>query len=444
MAIGEVIGLSLIGGAVCLGLTMIDKEKRQVKRELEEVFEINKIYSLMRVGENERKYECKITKIDKTSTGFIITLVLPKGYALQKFLDKVDVMEQATASSIKAKYIRGRTVKLTMGCIPVYESMEYGEHLIQDGHISIPYYTPFGIKYLDFHDEATCHMIVAGATRMGKTVFIRLLFANILKSTGGKVRFFYVNNKVEDYFPFIGIPQIPEPAETIGEAIAMMYQVRGEIMRRKSILRSKRDCVNVKQFNKKYPNEYIEPMFVVFDEYGRFIDDSDESQELQDLILEVSETAGYLDIHLVIATQRPDATTVLKPRIRANILSRVCFQTADEANSKIVVHSEDAFNLGEVAGRAIVLDGMRSVAQIPYISEEDTMDLLHEFRGNRYENKPERQPDNHVIEEIQSVEQGSDSSDSMPGSEEATCDSEPYYEEIKPRKPRSRGKKTKG
>jgi hypothetical protein len=64
MAIGEVIGLSLIGGAVCIGLTMIDKEKRQVKRELEEVFEINKIYSLMRVGENERKYECKITKID--------------------------------------------------------------------------------------------------------------------------------------------------------------------------------------------------------------------------------------------------------------------------------------------------------------------------------------------------------------------------------------------
>jgi S-DNA-T family DNA segregation ATPase FtsK/SpoIIIE len=353
-------------------------------------------------------------------------------------------MEQATASSIKAKYIRGRTVKLTMGCIPVYESMEYGEHLIKDGTISIPYYTPFGIKYLDFHDEATCHMIVAGATRMGKTVFIRLLFTNILKSTGGKVRFFYVNNKVEDYFPFIGIPQIPEPAETIGEAIAMMYQVRGEIMRRKSILRSKRDCVNVKQFNKKYPNEYIEPMFVVFDEYGRFIDDSDESQELQDLILEVSETAGYLDIHLVIATQRPDATTVLKPRIRANILSRVCFQTADEANSKIVVHSDDAFNLGEVAGRAIVLDGMRSVAQIPYISEEDTMDLLHEFRGNRYENKPERQPDNHVIEEVQSVEPRSDSSDSMPGSETPTCDSEPYYEEIKPRKSRSRGKKTKG
>jgi DNA segregation ATPase FtsK/SpoIIIE-like protein len=185
-------------------------------------------------------------------------------------------------------------------------------------------------------------------------------------------------------------------------------------------------------------------MFVVFDEYGRFIDDSDESQELQDLILEVSETAGYLDIHLVIATQRPDATTVLKPRIRANILSRVCFQTADEANSKIVVHSEDAFKLGEVAGRAIILDGMRSVAQIPYISEEDTMDLLHEFRGNRYENKPERQPDINVIEEIQSDEQGSDRSDSMPGSESTSSDSEPYYEEIKPRKPRSRNKKTKG
>lgn len=443
MAIGEVIGLSLIGGAVCMGLSMIDKDKRQIKRELEEVFEINKIYSLMRVGENERKYECKITKMEKTSTGYIITLVIPKGYALQKFLDKVPVMEQATASSIKAKYVRGRTVQMTMGCIPVYETMEYGEHLIQEGQISIPYFTPFGIKYLDFHDEATCHMIAAGATRMGKTVFLRLLFVNILKATEGKVKFFYVNNKVEDYFPFIGIPQIPEPAETINEAIGTMYAVRGEIMRRKNILRSKRNCVNVKQFNQKYPDEYIEPMFVVFDEYGRFIDDSDESQELQDLILEVSETAGYLDIHLVIATQRPDATTVLKPRIRANILSRVCFQTADEANSKIVVHSDAAFNLGEVAGRAIILDGMRSVAQIPYISEEDTMDLLNEFRRPHHENKSEGQFNYPIVSEIQSDEQGSDREDSMPGGIESSSDSEPYYEEIKPPKSSSRGKKTK-
>lgn len=443
MVIGEIIGISLIGGAAAMALSMRDKDKRQIKNELEEVFEVNKVYSIVRVGENDRKYTCKITKMEKTTSGFIVTLVIPKGYALQKFLDKVPIMEQATASSIKAKYIRGRTVQLTLGCVPIYETMNYDESLIQDGELSIPYFTPFGTKYLNFHDEATCHLIVAGATRMGKTVFIRLLFTNILKATDGKVKFFYVNNKVEDYFPFIGIPQIPEPAETIGEAISTMYAVRGEIMRRKAKLREKKDCVNVKQFNKKYPEEYIEPMFVVFDEYGRFIDDSEDSEELQDLIQEISETAGYLDIHLVIATQRPDATTVLKPRIRANILTRVCFQTADGANSKIVIHTEDAANLGEIAGRAIVLDGMRSIGQIPYVSEEDTMDLLNQFRGNRYESEFKGQLNSEIVEEVSSTEQRSDWSDSLLGCEPPPCDSEQDYEEIIPRKPRPRGKKTK-
>ena len=443
MAIGEIVGISLIGGAAMMALSMRDKDKRQIKNELEEVFEVNKVYSIIRVGENERKHTCKITKMEKTTSGFIVTLVIPKGYALQKFLDKVPIMEQATASSIKAKYIRGRTVQLTLGCVPIYESMPYDETLIEEGELSIPYFTPFGTKYLNFHDEATCHLIVAGATRMGKTVFIRLLFTNILKATDGKVKFFYVNNKIEDYFPFIGIPQIPEPAETIGEAIGTMYAVRGEIMRRKAKLREKRNCVNVKQFNKKYPDEFIEPMFVVFDEYGRFIDDSEDSEELQDLIQEISETAGYLDIHLVIATQRPDATTVLKPRIRANILTRVCFQTADGANSKIVIHTEDAANLGEIAGRAIVLDGMRSIGQIPYVSEEDTMDLLNHFRRNTYESEFKGQLNSEIVEEVSSTEQRPNWSDSLPGCEQTTCDSEQDYEEIIPRKPRPRSKKTK-
>jgi hypothetical protein len=86
---------------------------------------------------------------------------------------------------------------------------------------------------------------------------------------------------------------------------------------------------------------------------------------------------------------------------------------------------------------------MRSIGQIPYVSEEDTMDLLNQFRGNHYESEFKGQLNSEIVEEISSVEQRPNWSDSLPGCEQTTCDSEQDYEEIIPRKPRPRSKKTK-
>ncbi len=286
-------------------------------------------------------------------------------------------------------------------------------------------------------------LIVAGATRMGKTVFVRLLFTHLMVATEGKVVFYYMNNKVEDYYPMQDVPQIPEPSESIEEAIATLYSVRNEIRERKKKLRKTKDAVNVRQYNEKHPEDYIPPMFVVFDEYGRFADESEESEELQSLVQEIAETAGYLDIHLVIATQRPDATSVLKPRIRANILTRVCFQTADAANSRIVIHTDDAAHLGEVRGRSIVLDGSRMLAQIPYLSEEQTMELLNPYRRDLHEIESKRFEDFNVAEEVPSAIEGSPSDDGLPRSSETLRNYQQDYEKVEPKRTRSSNSKTK-
>ncbi len=131
-------------------------DKREVKKDLTEVFETNKIETKIKTGELEKVFLPQILAVTKKTYGWNILVEVPKGYPIEKFTEKIPQMEQATASKIKAKHIRGRKVELQLGCKPLDERMDYDESLVIPEQLSIPYFTPFGIKYLNFHDEATC------------------------------------------------------------------------------------------------------------------------------------------------------------------------------------------------------------------------------------------------------------------------------------------------
>lgn len=410
----------------------LDREAEELREVLFDVLETLKVETRAVNDREDTIYKPLVWTPERRGYGWDIKVRLPKGYSVEKFQKNLPPVEQALVGKIEMKHIQGRDVLLKLGQKPLRERMDYDESLVIPGELSLPYYTPFGLRYLNFGDESCCHLIVAGATRMGKTVFLRLLFAHLILATEGKIKFYYINNKLEDYYPLAGVPQITEPAETTADAFAMLNEAKREIASRKAKLRASRDAVNVKQYNQKHPEDYIPPLFVVFDEYGRFAEDED----LQALVTEIAETAGYLDVHLVIATQRPDATTVLKPRIRANILTRVCFQTADEKNSEIVVHTPDAYNLGQIRGRAIVLDGMPMLAQVPYISEDKAMELLRPFRSEA-DAQSEGSEDPQLPSALPSFVSGPVGAVGLPGSRPTLGHRQPDYEAARPRRVRN-------
>jgi S-DNA-T family DNA segregation ATPase FtsK/SpoIIIE len=423
--------MAVIGGYVAIKYLLtpkIRREAEETKALLVEALELSKIETRA----DDEIHRPEVWGLERTRYGWKAQVRLPKGFTVEAFKKKLGAIEQATVSKIDVQHVKGREILLKLGMKPLRDRMDYDDSLLVLGELSLPYFTPFGVRHLNFSDEACCHLIVAGATRMGKTVFLRLLFTHLLRATSGKVKFYYVNNKLEDYYPLAGVPQIPKPAESTADAFAMLNSARQEIAARKEKLRASRDSVNVRQYNEKHPDDPIPPLFVVFDEYGRFAEDDD----LQDIVTEIAETAGYLDVHLVIATQRPDATTVLKPRIRANILTRVCFQTADEKNSEIVVHVPDAYHLSSIRGRAVVLDGMPMLAQIPYISEDRAMELLQPFRSEQ-DVEPERPDDFGLSSALPGFVKGPVRPASMPGTGKAMGYGEPDYEAPRPRRPRN-------
>jgi DNA segregation ATPase FtsK/SpoIIIE-like protein len=125
---------------------------------------------------------------------------------------------------------------------------------------------------------------------------------------------------------------------------------------------------------------HFKPIFLLVDEYARFSD----NKEIQKKVIELTETAGYVNIHLIITTQRPDARTVLPPRIKGNLLARICFTTADEANSVIILDRSGAESLGRIAGRAILSDSEYNIVQVPLITTDQVLEQLKPFRGNHH------------------------------------------------------------
>lgn len=342
----------------------------------------------------------KVEAVDRIEGGWEVHFKLPAGYTTQEFEKeaKVALEEVSYAGDATFHKLQGNRVSMRFGYATFSSSMPFLVHNRPRESLKVPLFSPFGTKYLNFNDETCCHLLIGGTTRMGKSVFIRLIITLLMLGTDGKISIYVFDNKINDLHPFKSIPQI-RMAETVQEANGVMTKIMVELDRRKSLLKSKGDVVDAKDYRAKYPEEAMEPIFIIVDEYARFAD----NDPFQENIMMIAETAGYLDVHLIVASQRPDVQTVLKPRIRANLLTRVCFTTTDEANSKLIIETPDAAHLGRIQGRAILMDGFPSKVQVPYLSADTAKKLLQPYTSEEIRNEQPRQTDRHVPEALQNL-----------------------------------------
>lgn len=406
MVIGHIIGAGLIVYGV--GQHMWNTPTRIFKKNLADM--LGKDFTIKSVTKTEYGYDTKI--------------LLPFDLPYAKFEKDLPLLEQNSYSQIEARHVMGRIVELKFGKVPL-TSVVYNPDLPLKS-LAIPFATHFGLKWLDFRDETSCHVLVGGATRMGKTVALRLMTTHLMRTTEGKIKIVFCDNKITDLYMFRNIPQITI-AESQVEVAAQLEEIIKVIERRKQKLKDHADCVDLKQYREKYPSDPVEPIFIIIDEYGRYADNDD----IQDMIINIAETAGYLDVHLVISAQRPDASEVLDPRIKANIVTRIAFSTSDTTNSNIILGTPDAAYLGRIQGRAILLDGVMYKVQVPYLSPEFTEKLLQPYykkAGKKHDKQGSTS--SQYLEEIPHNVQGSNSQVDMPRSSEPCSDSQPTLKEI--------------
>jgi DNA segregation ATPase FtsK/SpoIIIE, S-DNA-T family len=190
------------------------------------------------------------------------------------------------------------------------------------------------------------HLLVAGATGAGKSVWINgLLLSLLYRYAPSQLGIILVDMKRVELKLYDGVPHLLSPVITDAEkAINSLKWTVLEMERRYKILEEtgKR---NIRDYNKyadtvsKQRMSYI--VFVV-DELGDLMMLA--KNEVEPIIVRLTQMSRAVGIHIVLGTQRPD-TQVVTGLIKANIPTRIAFAVASQIDSRVILDQVGAEKL---------------------------------------------------------------------------------------------------
>ncbi len=190
------------------------------------------------------------------------------------------------------------------------------------------------------------HLLVAGSTGTGKSVFINSLICSLLyRYTPKQLKLILVDPKMVELASYEGIPHLMLPVVVDSKKASLALRWVVDEMERRYTSMHKMGVRHLEAFNDKLTNMSedeataggFEPMpyiVVIIDEYADLMAVSPKEVELS--IMRLAQKARASGIHLVLATQRP-STDVVTGTIKANFPSRISFRVASAVDAKTIL-----------------------------------------------------------------------------------------------------------
>ncbi len=188
------------------------------------------------------------------------------------------------------------------------------------------------------------HLLVAGTTGSGKSVFLNtIIMSIILNKTPDEVELIMVDPKMVELGAYNSIPHLIQPVIYDNrETLNSLRWLDSEMMRRYNLFAS----VGVKTIhdynNTVSTDERLSRIVMIIDEYMELMYYAPE--ELEELVKRISRLARSAGVHLVMSTQRP-SKNVITPEIKANIPCRASFTVVDWRESKTILDRTGAERL---------------------------------------------------------------------------------------------------
>ncbi|MCF7843986.1 DNA translocase FtsK [Candidatus Gracilibacteria bacterium] len=257
--------------------------------------------------------------------------------------------------------------------------------------------------------EKMPHLLVAGATRTGKSITLQNILISLLyKNSPYDLKLIILDPKRVEFTAYHNLPHLYTPVikEPKGAIKALNWAIQ-EMERRYEIL-AEHGQVNVSDYNKKVLSPALEKaskkgkigdeltgippkmpyIVIIFDEYNDFM--LSYPKEISPLITALSQKGRAAGVHLILATQRPDVK-VITGTIKANIPARIALKTTSQIDSRTILDSsgaEDLLGNGDMLYMAS--DNPRLVRiQAPFISVEEIKAVITHIKQDNVDFIPE-------------------------------------------------------
>ncbi len=235
------------------------------------------------------------------------------------------------------------------------------------------------------------HMLIAGATGQGKSVCLNSIINGLLMTkTPDELKLIMVDPKSVEFSAYASLPHLIVPVITDNKKVIFSLHWAVAEMEKRLKLFARAGVRNIYDYNSR-------PHFTQTDLFGADAAADKELDKVPYIVIIIDEVADLMatsakevvpdisrltakaraaGIHLILATQRPDAK-VITGTIKANIPGRVSFKTATSIDSRTILDDTGAENL---IGRGDMLfkskDGSLVRAQGAWISDPDINSVI--------------------------------------------------------------------
>ena len=202
------------------------------------------------------------------------------------------------------------------------------------------------------------HILLGGSTGSGKSVLLKLLVMQCVKK-GATVY-------IADFKGGVDFPTVwHEKCRIITdekELLDTLTRIADELERRKHVFRSA-ECANIDTYNRR-TGKGLPRLIFACDEVAEVLDKTGLTKESKEFVSKIEGKLSIIarqgrafGIHLILATQRPDAT-ILSGQIRNNLDCRICGR-ADNVLSQIILDNTNAADQipKDAQGRFLMYDG---------------------------------------------------------------------------------------
>ena len=196
------------------------------------------------------------------------------------------------------------------------------------------------------------HLLVAGSTGTGKTIFLNSLIISLLyRNSPETLRLILIDPKRVEFSVYKELPHLLAPVIFDAQkTINALKWLIGEMERRFEILSSNgsRDIFSYNGKISKQGEKPIPYIVLIVDELADLM--AARGREMEAGIVRLAQMARAVGIHLVLATQRP-SVEVITGLIKANVTSRITFQVASQVDSRTVLDvagAEKLLGLGDL------------------------------------------------------------------------------------------------